>query len=99
MSSSSTTVPPILPQGVGYATCVGFGAFFAITMWYIARVLSRLKNEIQNSEMFMTAKRSINTGLISSAVVSSWTVSATLLTSTTWAYDYGVSGAYYCKFS
>lgn len=45
--------------------------------------------------MFMTAKRSIHTGLVASAVVSSWTIAATLLTSTSWAYLYGVSGAYY----
>lgn len=53
------------------------------------------QNEVQGSEMFMTAKRSVKTGLVASAVVSSWTIAATLLTSTTWTYLYGVSGAYF----
>ncbi len=53
------------------------------------------QNEVQGSEMFMTAKRSVKTGLVASAVVSSWTIAATLLTSSTWAYEYGVSGAYF----
>ena len=66
-------------------------------MWYTVRMLARFKNEVQGSEMFMTAKRSINTGLIASAVVSSWTVAATLLTSCTWTFSYGVSGAYFCE--
>lgn len=43
----------------------------------------------------MTFARSINTGLVASAVVSSWTIAATLLTSTAWTYSYGVSGAYF----
>jgi len=43
----------------------------------------------------MTAKRSVKTGLVASAVVSSWTLAATLLTSTAWCYSYGVSGAYW----
>jgi urea-proton symporter len=45
--------------------------------------------------MFMTAKRSVKTGLVASAVVSSWTIAATLLTSTSWTYSYGVAGAYF----
>lgn len=45
--------------------------------------------------MFMTAKRSVSTGLVASAVVSSWTIAATLLTSSTWCYEFGVAGAYY----
>jgi Na+/proline symporter len=54
-----------------------------------------MQNEVQGSEMFMTAKRSVKTGLVASAVVSSWTLAATLLTSTAWTYEFGVSGAYY----
>ena len=98
MSTDATSiVRPILPQGAGYGICVGFGALFAGVMWYVVRMLARFKNEVQGSEMFMTAKRSINTGLIASAVVSSWTVAGTLLTSCTWTFSYGVSGAYYCE--
>lgn len=97
MASTTLTVPPALSQGVGYGICVGLGGFFGIAMWYTTKILARYMSEVQGSEMFMTAKRSINTGLIASAVVSSWTVAATLLTSSTWTYNYGVSGAYFCE--
>lgn len=43
----------------------------------------------------MTAKHSVKTGLTASAVVSSWTIAATLLTSTTYGYDYGISGPFW----
>ncbi|TFK53821.1 Na+/solute symporter [Heliocybe sulcata] len=94
--NSSPAVTPALPQGAGYGICIGFGVLFGVTMYATTKVLAKFMNEVQGSEMFMTAKRSINTGLIASAVVSSWTVAATLLTSSTWAFSYGVSGAYYC---
>ena len=61
-------------------------------MWGVAVLLAKFQNEVQGSEMFMTAKRSVGTGLIASAVVSGWTIAATLLTSTSWTYSYGVSG-------
>ncbi|KAK0347445.1 hypothetical protein LTR91_007252 [Friedmanniomyces endolithicus] len=85
----------ILSQGVGYGIILGFGALFALGMWYLSILLARFQNEVQGSEMFMTAKRSVKTGLVASAVVSSWTIAATLLTSSTWCYEYGVSGAYF----
>ena len=85
----------LLSQGAGYGIIVGFGALFAIGMWLVTLLLARFHNEVQGSEMFMTAKRSVGTGLVASAVVSSWTIAATLLTSSTWAFQYGVSGAYY----
>lgn len=82
----------ILPQGAGYGIIIGFGALFALGMWWLAVLLARFQNEVQGSEMFMTAKRSVKTGLVASAVVSSWTIAATLLTSSTWAFEYGISG-------
>lgn len=45
-------------------------------------VLKRYNNELQTSEVFSTAGRSVKSGLVSSAVVSSWTWAATLLQST-----------------
>lgn len=80
---------PALPQGAGYGIIIGFGVLFALGMWWLAVLLARFQNEVQGSEMFMTAKRSIKTGLVASAVVSSWTIAATLLTSSTWAFQYG----------
>jgi hypothetical protein len=45
--------------------------------------------------MFSTAGRSVKSGLVASAVVSSWTWAATLLQSSTVAYKYGVSGPFW----
>lgn len=45
-----------------------------------------------NSEEFNTASRSVKPGLIAAGIVSSWTWAATLLTSSTFAYSYGVIG-------
>lgn len=58
-------------------------------------VLKRYNNELQTSEVFSTAGRSVKSGLVSSAVVSSWTWAATLLQSSSIAYQYGVSGPFW----
>lgn len=58
-------------------------------------VLKRYNSEVQTSEMFATAGRSVKSGLVASAVVSSWTWAATLLQSTSVAYRYGVSGPFW----
>lgn len=58
-------------------------------------VLKRYNNELQTSEVFSTAGRSVKSGLVSSAVVSSWTWAATLLQSSAVAYQYGVSGPFW----
>ncbi|KAK9794186.1 hypothetical protein SCARD494_05763 [Seiridium cardinale] len=57
--------------------------------------LERYFSKVQDSEMYLTAKRSIKTGLIASSVVSSWTLSATLLTSTTFGYSYGIAATFW----
>ncbi|KAI9362995.1 urea active transporter [Zopfochytrium polystomum] len=85
----------ILAQGVGWAVVLGFGAFFAIFMTLLSLAQARYQGEVQTSEMFMTAGRSIKTGLTASAVVSAWTWAATLLQSSTVAYKYGVSGPFW----
>ncbi|ORX50841.1 Na+/solute symporter [Hesseltinella vesiculosa] len=61
-------------------------------MTVVTWALKRYLHEVQTSEMYMTSNRSVKTGLVASAVVSSWTWAATLLTSTEVAYKYGVSG-------
>ncbi|GJE91143.1 sodium:solute symporter family protein [Phanerochaete sordida] len=91
----SSPVPPALPQGAGYALCAGLGLLFAGAMWHTVRALARARGEVQGSELFMTAARSVGPGLVAGAVVSSWTVAGTLLTSCTWTFSYGVSGAYF----
>lgn len=57
----------------------------------ITYLCKRYLKEVQTSEMYMTAQRTVKTGLVASAIVSSWTWAATLLTSTEVAYKYGVS--------
>lgn len=58
-------------------------------------VLKRYNSEVQTSEMFSTAGRTVKSGLVASAVVSSWTWAATLLQSSGVAYNYGVSGPFW----
>lgn len=45
--------------------------------------------------MFSTAGRSVKSGLVAAAVVSSWTWAATLLQSSAVAYKYGISGPFF----
>lgn len=84
-----------LPQGAGYAVVVGLGAVFAAGMVLTTFCLKRYNKEIMTAEEFATAGRTVKTFLLSSAVVSSWTWAATLLTSTVQVYKNGVSGALY----
>lgn len=49
----------------------------------------------KTSEEFNTASRSVKPGLIASGVVSAWTWAATLLQSSTVAYEYGISGPFW----
>ena len=82
---------PPLSQGFGYGIIIGLGFAFALLMIVISWILKRYQNEVQTSEMFSTAGRSVKSGLVASAVVSSWTWAATLLQSTMVGYEYGVS--------
>lgn len=88
------TSPP-LSQGVGYGVVVGLGLAFALGMILTTWILKRYQNEVQTSEMFSTAGRTVKSGLVASAVVSSWTWAATLLQSSGVAYRYGVSGPFW----
>jgi Na+/proline symporter len=57
---------------------LGIGALFALGMMFTTWVLRRYNNELQTSEVFSTAGRSVKSGLVAAAVVSSWTWAATL---------------------
>lgn len=61
-------------------------------MIFVTFILKRYNRELQTSEMFNTAGRTVKSGLVGSAVVSSWTWAATLLQSSGVCYRYGVSG-------
>lgn len=84
-------MPPV-SQGVGYGIVVGVGLAFALGMIFVTGALRRYQKEKVDANEFATAGRSVNSGLIASAVVSSWTWAATLLTSTTQAYSNGIFG-------
>lgn len=85
----------ILSQGYGYGFALGVGALFAVLMASITWTLNKYADDHQDSENFTTASRTVKTGLLASAVVSSWTWPATLLTSGEWAYSYGIAGPYW----
>ncbi|CCK69656.1 Dur3p KNAG_0C05580 [Huiozyma naganishii CBS 8797] len=84
----------ILPQGAGYAIVVGLGAVFTACMIATTKILKRYQKEIMTAEEFSTAGRTVKTGLVASAVVSSWIWASTLLTSTAMQYNNGVFGGY-----
>ena len=86
---------PPLSQSFGYGIVLGLGFLFAFGMILTTFVLKRYNNEVQTSEMFSTAGRTVKSGLVASAVVSSWTWAATLLQSSGVAYRYGVSGPFW----
>jgi len=94
MSAYDTATPP-LSQGFGYGIVIGLGFTFALFMIVVTAALKRYRNEVQDSENFNTAGRTVKSGLVASAVVSSWTWAATLLQSTSVAYQYGVSGPFW----
>ncbi|KAJ6005332.1 hypothetical protein N7451_003276 [Penicillium sp. IBT 35674x] len=95
MSTGTVTFTAPLSQGFGYGIILGLGFAFALLMIFITWALKRYQNEVQTSEMFSTAGRSVKSGLVAAAVVSSWTWAATLLQSSAVAYKYGVSGPFF----
>ncbi|KAJ7109606.1 solute symporter family transporter [Mycena crocata] len=93
---SSSNVATILPVGVGYGVVVGIGFFFAFLMCGISYLQNRYTRfSTKTSEEFNTASRSVKPGLIASGIVSAWTWAATLLQSSTVAYDYGIAGPFW----
>ncbi|ERS96055.1 hypothetical protein HMPREF1624_07591 [Sporothrix schenckii ATCC 58251] len=83
----------VLSPGVGYGILAGIGAVFTIVMIATTQFQNRYSQfSSKQSEEFNTASRSVKPGLIVAGIVSSWTWSATLLTSSTFAYAYGISG-------
>ncbi|TVY27571.1 Urea active transporter [Lachnellula hyalina] len=93
---SSGHALPILPVGAGYGVVVGIGFFFAIVMAGLSYIQNKYtKYSTQASEEFNTASRSIKSGLIAAGIVSAWTWAATLLQSSTVAYEYGISGPFW----
>merc|ERR1719354_1085748 len=86
---------PPLPEAVGYAVVLGFGAAFSIFTTLIVLAEKMYGGETMTSERFNTAGRSVKTGLTASVIVSQWTWAATLLQSSNVAWSYGVSGPFW----
>jgi hypothetical protein len=95
-TSVTGTIEPPLSQAVGYVVVVAVGFVIAIAMVVITRLLKRTVGEDNTkTEMFMTANRSVRTGLTTSAVISSWLWSTAMLGSTLVGYNFGVAGPFW----
>ncbi|KAL5338593.1 hypothetical protein BJX70DRAFT_398539 [Aspergillus crustosus] len=93
---STRTVKPLLSQMVGYIVVVLLGVIIALVMMLVTKVLKKTTGEDnKKTEMFMTANRTVRTGLTASAVVSSWLWSTALLGSSFTGYNYGVSDPFW----
>ncbi|KAF4998579.1 hypothetical protein FDECE_11748 [Fusarium decemcellulare] len=89
-------VPSPLPESVGYGVVVAAGLTFAFTMMGVTGILKKTLHEDNTKvETFMVANRRVRTGLVASAVVSSWLWSTALLSCVFVTYSYGISGAFW----
>ncbi len=86
---------PILPEGIGYFVLIGIGLIMAILVSGLVKVETKWLGTRRTFEWFSTAGRNVKTGLIASSVVSAWTWAATLLQSSTVAYEYGIGGPFW----
>jgi len=93
--SDGFKIGEVLPESVGWFIVVGLGAVFAIVISLEIKVEEKFLGHTQTSEFFNTAGRTIGTGLTAAAIVSAWTWAATLLQSSTVAYEYGISGPFW----
>ena len=93
--SEGFAVGEALPEWIGWAIVVGLGMVFAVIITIEVKIEERYLGLTQTSEMFNTAGRTIKTGLTAAAIVSAWTWAATLLQSSTVAYQYGISGPFW----
>ena len=95
-ADASGVVEPALPQAIGYVVVVAIGFIIAFIMMFVTYVLRKTAGEDnRKTEMFMTANRSVRTGLTASAVVSSWLWSTAMLGSTLVGYNFGVAGPFW----
>ncbi len=93
--SEGFAIGEALPEWIGWAIVVGLGMVFAVIITIEVKIEEKYLGLSQTSEMFNTAGRTIKTGLTAAAIVSAWTWAATLLQSSTVAYQYGISGPFW----
>jgi Na+/proline symporter len=85
----------ILSEGVGYLILLGVGLFMALVVTLLVKAETKWLGTRKTSEWFPTAGKNIKTGLIATSIVSAWTWAATLLQSSTVAYQFGISGPFW----
>jgi len=85
----------VLPEQVGWFIVLGLGLVFAVVISLEIKLEEKYLGVKESSEWFNTAGRVIKTGLTAAAIVSAWTWAATLLQSSTVAFQYGVSGPFW----
>ena len=85
----------ILDESVGYLILIGVGILLASVVLILVKAETKWLGTKKTFEWFSTAGRTVKTGLIVASVVSAWTWAATLLQSSTVAYQYGVSGPFW----
>jgi urea-proton symporter len=88
-------VQSILSEGIGYFILVGVGLVMALGVTLLIKAETKWLGTKKTFEWFSTAGRNVKTGLIASSVVSAWTWAATLLQSSTVAYQFGISGPFW----
>jgi Na+/proline symporter len=85
----------VLSEGIGYVILLGMGLIMALVVSLLVRAETKWLGTKKTFEWFSTAGRTVKTGLIASSVVSAWTCAATLLQSSTVAYQFGISGPFW----
>jgi urea-proton symporter len=94
-SAGGFEIGKVLPEQVGWFIVVGLGLIFAVVISVEIKLEEKYLGVKETSEWFNTAGRTIKTGLTAAAIVSAWTWAATLLQSSTVAFQYGVSGPFW----
>ncbi|PYI11035.1 hypothetical protein BO78DRAFT_448624 [Aspergillus sclerotiicarbonarius CBS 121057] len=97
---AAASVQPPLSQAVGYVIVVVLGLVIACAnkavMMVITKILKKTTGEDnKKTEMFMTANRTVRTGLTASAVISSWLWTTAMLGASLVGYSYGVAGPFW----
>ena len=95
-TTGGSPIEPPLPQAAGYIIVIIMGFLIALIMMTITHILKQVSGEDNGTtEMFMTANRTVGTGLTASAVISSWLWSTAILASSLVGYNFGVSGPFW----
>ena len=85
----------VLSEAIGYAILLGIGLIMALAVTLLVRAETKWLGTKKTFEWFSTAGRNVKAGLVASSVVSAWTWAATLLQSSTVAYQFGISGPFW----